>query len=429
MPTRRSSDASDGEKLFETAVEQFDAAAELIGLSDRTRAILRSPKNEIIVSFPVEMDDGELRIFRGYRVQHNDILGPFKGGLRFSPHVELDEVKALAMWMTWKTSLSGVPFGGAKGGIAFNPREHSTAEIERIVRRFTHALGSNIGPEHDIPAPDVGSNAQAMVWMMDTYLNAGGGGGDRQNTRRVVTGKTIETGGSLGRDKATGQGAAFVLAHHFEQVNRDLRDKTAAIQGFGNVGEHSARAMGRMGVTLTHVADHTGAVMNGHGIDPEALWRHTSEAGGVAGFSDAEVIDVEDFFAADVDILVPAAIENQITAARAPHVRASVVLEGANGPTSVEGEKILIDRGIEILPDVLANAGGVVVSYFEWLQNKMSSRWRLPEVDDELRRYLWEAADNIEAEKKRLACTRREAAYAVALNRIGTVFDQRGIWP
>ena len=389
MPTRRSSDTTEGEQLFETAVEQFDAAAELIGLPDRIRSILRCPKNEIIVSFPVEMDDGDLRIFRGYRVQHNDILGPYKGGLRFSPEVELGEVKALAMWMTWKTSLAGVPFGGAKGGIAFNPREHSQGELERIVRRFTHALGSNIGPEHDIPAPDVGSNTQAMVWMMDTYLNAGGGG-ERQNTRRVVTGKTIETGGSIGRDKATGQGLAFVLAHHFEQVNRDLRGKTAAIQGFGNVGEHSARAMGRMGVELTHVADHTGAIMNGNGIDPEALWLHTSEAGGVAGFGDAEAMDVEDFFAADVDILVPAAIENQITEDRAPKVQASVVVEGANGPTSVEGEKILIDRGIEILPDVLANAGGVTVSYFEWLQNKMSSKWRLAQVDDELRRYLWD---------------------------------------
>jgi len=429
MPTRRSSDTAHGDSLFETAVEQFDAAADLIGLSERTRSILRSPKNEIIVSFPVEMDDGELRMFRGYRVQHNDILGPYKGGLRFAPEVDLGEVKALAMWMTWKTSLANVPFGGAKGGIAFNPREHSEAEVERIVRRFTHALGSNIGPEHDIPAPDVGSNSQHMVWMMDTYLNSGAGGTDRQNTRRVVTGKTIQTGGSLGRDKATGQGAAFVLAHHFEQANRDLRGATAAIQGFGNVGEHSARALARMGVTVTAIADHTGAILNGHGIDPEKLWAHTSEAGGVAGYEDADAIDVEDFFAADVDILVPAAIENQITPERAPKIQALVILEGANGPTSVEGERTLIDRGIEILPDVLANAGGVIVSYFEWLQNKMSARWRLPQVDDELRRYLYEAADSVEAEKKRLACTRREAAYVVALDRIGTVFDQRGIWP
>ena len=428
MPTRRATDNTEGEKLFGTALEQFDVAADLLHLPDRTRTILRCPKNEIIVNFPVELDDGEIRMFRGYRVQHNDILGPYKGGLRFAPYVDLGEMKALAMWMTWKTSLAGVPFGGAKGGIAFDPREHSDAETERIVRRFAHALGSNIGPEYDIPAPDVGSNSRAMVWMMDTYLQSGTST-DRQNTRRVVTGKTIETGGSLGRDKATGQGAAFVLAHHYEQINRDLRGQTAAIQGFGNVGEHSARALVCMNVDVTHVADHTGAIFNARGIDPEALWRHTSETGGVAGFEAAEAIDVEEFFAADVDILVPAAIENQITAERAAKVRASVVLEGANGPTSVEGENILIDRGIEVIPDILANAGGVVVSYFEWLQNKMSSKWQLCQVDEELRRYLWDAADAIEAEKKRLACTRREAAYAVALGRIGTVFEQRGIWP
>ena len=213
------------------------------------------------------------------------------------------------------------------------------------------------------------------------------------------------------------------------RTGTDLRTTTAGIQGFGNVGEHSARALGRMGVTITHVADHTGAVANGHGIDPEALWLHTTEAGGVAGFKHADDIDVEDFFAADVDVLVPAAIENQITKARAPHIKANTILEGANGPTTVEAEKILVDRGVEILPDVLANAGGVVVSYFEWLQNKMSARWRLPQVDDELRRYLWEAADSIEDQKIKLNSTRRQAAYAVALKRLDTVLNQRGIWP
>ncbi len=428
MPTRRASDSSEGDRLFETAIDQFEAAADLIELPDPIRKVLRSPKNEIIVSFPVHMDSGELRMFRGYRVQHSDILGPFKGGLRFSPEVELGEVKALAMWMTWKTSLSNVPFGGAKGGLAVDPRTLSTAELERVVRRFTHALGANIGPEYDIPAPDIGSNSQAMVWMMDTYQHTHGTI-DRQNVKRVVTGKTIETGGSVGRDKATGQGMAFVLAHHYDRINQDIRGRTAAVQGFGNVGEHAARAMARMGVTMTHVADHTGATMHEGGIDPEALWRHTSEAGGVAGFPGGTDIDVEDFFQADVDVLVPAAIENQITAERAPKVKASVVLEGANGPTSTDGEQILIDRGVEILPDVLANAGGVIVSYFEWLQNKMSNRWQLSQVDDELRRYLWEAADAVEHEKKHLACSRREAAYAVALRRISTVHDQRGFWP
>lgn len=428
MPTRRATDSSAGDRLFETAVEQFDSAADLIDLPDWIRRMLRSPQNEVIVSFPVEMDSGELRMFRGYRVQHNDILGPYKGGLRFAPQVDLGEVKALAMWMTWKTSLVNVPFGGAKGGIAFDPADHSEREIERIVRRFTHALGSNIGPEHDIPAPDMGSNAQAMVWMMDTYLNTRAAL-DRQTVRHVVTGKTIETGGSLGRDKATGQGLAFVLAHHYEREGLELSGSTAAIQGFGNVGEHAARALHRLGVRVTHVADHTGAIAAPAGIDAETLWRHCRSAGGVAGFDGAEAIDTEDFFAADVDILVPAAIENEITTDRAEYVRARVVAEGANGPTSIDGERVLIDRGVEVLPDVVANAGGVIVSYFEWLQNKTMSRWRLPQVDDELRHLIWEAADRIEEEKKRLACTRREAAYAVALDRIRRVYDQRGNWP
>lgn len=426
--TSSSGEVSAGDRLFATALQQFSAAADLIDLDPSVRTILAAPKNEIIIHFPVEMDDGELRMFQGIRVQHNDILGPYKGGLRFADYVDLGEVKALAMWMTWKTSLATVPFGGAKGGIVFNPRDHSIEEVERIVRRFTHSLGSNIGPDYDIPAPDVGSNAQAMVWMMDTYVNSGGIG-DRQDRRGVVTGKTIETGGSMGRNKATGQGVAFTLAHHFDRAHRTLEGTKVAIQGFGNVGEHSARALARMDVLTTHIADHTGAIMNSAGLDAEDLWLHANEAGGIAGYAKAEAIDVEDFFAADVDVLIPAAIENQITADRAPNIRAGVIVEGANGPTSVEGEQILIDRGIEILPDVLANAGGVIVSYFEWLQNKMSNRWRLAQVDDELRRYMWEAADGVEAAKDRWSCTRREAAYAVALSRIETVYQQRGIWP
>jgi len=400
----------------------------MIDLDPAVRTILQAPKNEIIINFPIEMDDGTLRMFQGIRVQHNDILGPYKGGLRFADYVDLGEVKALAMWMTWKTSLANVPFGGAKGGIVFNPRDHSAAEVERIVRRFTHALGTNIGPDYDIPAPDLGSNAQAMVWMMDTFVNSGGSG-DRQDRRGVVTGKTIETGGSMGRNKATGQGVAFALAHHFDLNKRTLEGTRVAIQGFGNVGEHSARALARMEVVTTHIADHTGAIMNLDGIDAEDLWIHANEAGGVAGYANAEAIGVEDFFAADVDVLIPAAIENQITAERAPHIKAGVIVEGANGPTSVEAEQILIDRDVEIIPDVLANAGGVIVSYFEWLQNKMSNRWRLTQVDDELRRYMWEAADSVEAAKDRWSCTRREAAYAVALSRIATVYHQRGIWP
>ncbi len=414
--------------LFGVALRQFEAAADLVGLDESMRRLLRAPKNEIELTFPVVMDDGELRIFRGFRVQHNNWLGPFKGGLRFAPYVDMNEVNALAMWMTWKTSLVNLPFGGAKGGIAFDPRAHSRGEVERVVRRFTHALGNNIGPNHDIPAPDVGSNAQAMVWMMDTYINSHGAL-DRQDIRRVVTGKTIECGGSVGRDKATGQGVAFALQRYYWRVNEDPNGKTAAIQGFGNVGEHSARAFNRMGMKVTHIADHTGAIFDGDGIDIEALWRYTSEVGGVGGFPDAKPTTVEDFFAADVDVLVPAAIEDQITATVAPTIKAPVVVEGANGPTSIEGENILLDRGIELIPDVLANAGGVIVSYFEWLQNKMGARWRLNQVDEELRLYMWEGSDAVHETREALNCTNRQAAYAVALKRISTVCEQRGIWP
>ncbi len=414
--------------LFGVALRQFEAAADLVGLDEGMRRLLRAPKNEIAVTFPVVMDDGELRIFHGFRVQHNNWRGPYKGGLRFAPYVDMNEVNALAMWMTWKTTLVNLPFGGAKGGIAFDPRAHSSSEVERIVRRFTHALGNNIGPNHDIPAPDVGSNAQAMVWMMDTYINSHGAL-DRQDIRRVVTGKTVETGGSVGRDKATGQGVAFVLERYLWRNEIDPVAKTAAIQGFGNVGEHTARALGRMGMLVTTVADHTGAIRNDAGLEIEALWRHVSEHGGVAGFGDAESITVEEFFAAPVDVLIPAAIEDQITEAVAPTVQAKVVVEGANGPTSIEGEEILLDKGIELIPDVLANAGGVVVSYFEWLQNKMGARWRLTQVDDELRLYMWEASDAVYAARQELGCTNRQAAYAVALDRITTVCQQRGIWP
>ncbi len=421
--------ASEQRSLFATATTQFERAADLIGLPDEYRTILGSPKNEVIVNFPVTMDDGEIRLFRGYRIQHNNLLGPYKGGMRFSPEVNLDEIKALATWMTWKTALSNVPFGGAKGGITMEPRDHSQAEMSRIVRRFTHALGDNIGPEHDIPAPDMGSNAQCMVWMMDTYANTRSAN-DRGTAKRVVTGKTVDCGGSIGRDKATGQGVAFTLAHYFETHDRSLDGVPVAVQGFGNVGEHSARVLASMGASIEAVADHTGAIVApGVGIDPEALWLHVFKAGGVAGFAEADAATDDEFFAADVEVLVPAALENQITVGRVADIKARVIAEGANGPTTPEAEELLVDRGIEIIPDVLANAGGVVVSYFEWVQNKGSQQWDLAKVDEKLRTHLWSACDAVEHMRKHYACTRREAAYAVALSRLQTVYEQRGVWP
>ena len=418
-----------GNSLFATALDQFNRGAEIIDLPDDLRSILSQPKNEIIVNFPVLMNDGSYRVFRGYRIQHSNLLGPYKGGVRFHPMVNLDEVKALASWMTWKSALCDIPFGGAKGGISFDPTALEADELERVVRRFTHALGTNIGPDHDIPAPDLGSNAQSMVWMMDTYANSTGAT-ERQNVKRIVTGKTLETGGSPGREKATGQGVVFCLQHWADEVGFDLVGATVSIQGFGNVGSATGRILQVHGARLVAVADHAGAITDEDGIDAFELADWVREHGSVAGFPKAMWIDDEDFWSVPADILVPAALENQVTAANVGRIQARVVVEAANGPTTLEAEKILEQRGIEVLPDILVNAGGVVVSYFEWLQNRSAQRWDLEDVDFKLREILWKACDEVVDIRSELEiASRRDAAYAVALRRLQVVYEQRGIFP
>ena len=418
-----------GTSLFATALDQFNRGAEIIDLPDDLRSILSQPKNEIIVNFPVLMNDGSYRVFRGYRIQHSNLLGPYKGGVRFHPMVDLDEVKALASWMTWKSALCDIPFGGAKGGISFDPTALEADELERVVRRFTHALGTNIGPDHDIPAPDLGSNAQSMVWMMDTYANSTGAT-ERQNVKRIVTGKTLETGGSPGREKATGQGVVFCLQHWADEVGFDLSGATVSIQGFGNVGSATGKILQVHGARLVAVADHAGAITDEDGIDAFELADWVREHGSVAGFPEAMWIDDEDFWSVPADILVPAALENQVTAANAGRIQARVVVEAANGPTTLEAEKILEQRGIEVLPDILVNAGGVVVSYFEWLQNRSAQRWDLEDVDFKLREILWKACGEVADIRSELKiASRRDAAYAVALRRLQVVYQQRGIFP
>ena len=418
-----------GTSLFATALDQFNRGAEIIGLPDDLRSILSQPKNEIIVNFPVLMNNGTYRVFRGYRIQHSNLLGPYKGGVRFHPMVNLDEVKALASWMTWKSALCDIPFGGAKGGISFDPTALEADELERVVRRFTHALGTNIGPDHDIPAPDLGSNAQSMVWMMDTYANSTGAT-ERQNVKRIVTGKTLETGGSPGREKATGQGVVFCLQHWADEVGFDLSGATVSIQGFGNVGSATGKILQVHGARLVAVADHAGAITDEDGIDAFELADWVREHGSVAGFPKAMWIDEEDFWSVPADLLVPAALENQITAANVGRIQARVVVEAANGPTTLEAEKILEQRGIEVLPDILVNAGGVVVSYFEWLQNRSAQRWDLEDVDFKLREILWKACDEVVDIRSELEiASRRDAAYAVALRRLQVVYQQRGIFP
>ncbi|MCK6457662.1 MAG: Glu/Leu/Phe/Val dehydrogenase [Phycisphaerae bacterium] len=431
VPPRDASDAIApvaGHGLFDNVLQQFNAAADLIRLDRNVRKILARTKNEIVVNFPVRMDNGDVEVFTGYRVQHNDTLGPFKGGLRFHPDVNLDEVRALAAWMTWKCALVGVPFGGAKGGIQIDPARYSIGERERITRRFAFALGDNIGPEYDIPAPDVNTNAQIMAWFMDTYLSTVPPH-QRQNCIHVVTGKPIELGGSAGREKATGQGVAVAVQCWYEDHGLPLRDATFMVQGFGNVGSWAARQLAALGARLVAVEDVTGAVANPSGLDIDALLAYVRTHGGVARFPGGAFADHIMFMNTPADIFVPAAMENQITAETAPWLKARLVAEGANGPTDPAGDAILRARGIGVLPDILANAGGVIVSYFEWLQNKRRESWDLKEVDGQLRRKLIAAYEQVRAKATELKTDWRTAAYVVALSRLEKVYLERGIFP
>lgn len=414
--------------LYESVLMQFDKAADLMSLDRSVRKILRSPKNEIVVNFPVRLDNSEVEIFTGYRVQHNDVLGPFKGGLRFHPDVAIDEVRALAAWMTWKCAVAGIPFGGAKGGLQIDPSRFSNSELERITRRFAYALGDNIGPEYDIPAPDVNTNPQIMAWIMDTYLSTVSPH-ERQAHIHVVTGKPVESGGSLGRDKATGQGIALTIQCWANDHKLPLNGAKFFVQGFGNVGSWAAKLLCGLGARLVAVEDVTGAVRNPDGLDPDKLLEYARTHGGVFKFPGGEFADHIMFMSTPADIFIPAALENQITAETAPWLKVRLVAEGANGPTNPEGDAVLQSRGIAVIPDILCNAGGVIVSYFEWLQNRRRESWDLEEVDRQLRRKLVAAYEHVQAKAKELNTDWRTAAYVVALTRLERVYRERGIFP
>lgn len=414
--------------FYQVHLKQLERAMEVAAPLDVVASILKEPKTTLIYNFPVRMDDGSYETFNGYRIQHNNMYGPFKGGIRFSPQVTLEEVKALAALMTYKCAATDVPFGGAKGGVALNPADYSITELERIMRRFTHELGSNIGPEYDIPAPDVGTSSQMMVWMMDTYM-AGAGARQMSGQRGVVTGKTPQSGGSLGRDKATGQGVVFALGRWSEERNFRLEDATFSVQGFGKVGSAAALILARAGVTLAAVSDHTGSIINYDGIDPVALQSHVMATGGVGGFADAEACTRDEFFGAEVDLMIPAATELQIGAHEARLIKARLVIEGANGPTSLAGEEVLAERGIELIPDLLANSGGVIVSYFEWVQNRRAERWALNEVNARLKGLITSAYDQVRASSKHYGVDMRTGALALAINRINEQYRERGIFP
>jgi glutamate dehydrogenase (NAD(P)+) len=418
--------ATGGVPVYEAVQRQFDKAANLIRLDPAVRKILSAPMNEIVVHFPVRMDDGRVELLTGYRVQHNDALGPFKGGLRFHPALELDEVKALASWMTWKSAIARLPFGGAKGGVQIDPARYSRAELERITRRFCYALGDNIGPEYDIPAPDVNTNAQIMAWFLDTYQSLRPAH-DRQRDMHVVTGKPVDSGGSLGRDKATGQGIVYLIERWANERRTGLSRATFSVQGYGNVGSWAARLLARHGAKLVAAEDATGAIANPQGLDTEALALHVRANGGVAGF--AQAIDHETFLSTPVDIFIPAALANQITAVTAPLLDVRLVAEGANGPTDPDGDEILRRQGVDVIPDVVCNAGGVIVSYFEWLQNKQSEYWELDEVDRKLHAKISAAYDRTRDTARQRQVDWRTAAYIVALSHLETVYKERGIFP
>ena len=412
---------------WEIALKQFDIAADKLGLEEDMREILRKPKRQLIVSFPVKMDDGTYRVFEGYRVQHNLARGPAKGGIRYHPDVTLDEVKALAMWMTWKCAVVNIPYGGAKGGVVCNPMEMSQKEIEGMTRRYITEIAILIGPERDILAPDVNTNPQTMAWIMDTYSMHHG-----YSVPGVVTGKPLCIGGSEGRNKATGRGVMIVTLNILEKLHMNPEDTTVAVQGYGNVGSAAASFLAEEGCKVIAVSDVSGGFYNPKGLDLKDInaYVSTSKNHLLEGYKgDADPISNEELLLLDVDVLIPAALENQITDEIARNLKAKVIVEGANGPTTPEADRILEDRGITVVPDIVANAGGVTVSYFEWVQDTQEFFWTENEVNERLERVMRESfADVFEISKKEKV-DMRTAAYMLAISRVAEATRIRGIYP
>jgi glutamate dehydrogenase (NAD(P)+) len=410
--------------MLEMAHHFFDEAANRLGLEPSLRTLLRHPKRKLIVVFPVVMDDGSVQHFEGYRVQHHLVVGPTKGGIRYHPNVTLEEVEALAILMTWKCAVAQIPFGGAKGGVRCNPLELSTGELERLTRRYAAEIAPIIGPDIDIPAPDVFTGEREMAWIVDTISMHHNG----MFMPGLVTGKPKVLGGSEGRDTATGRGGFFVLAETLKRLNMKLEGARIAIQGFGNVGSSMARFCAEAGAKIIAVSDIKGGVYNPNGIDPIALKEHERKAGSVARFRETEPITNQELFELDCDILIPAAIENQITTANASKIRAKVVIELANGPTTLEADRILHDRGILVVPDILANCGGVIVSYFEWVQDRAFYFWSAERVDRRLRRFMKSAFDRVWEMGQRERTDLRTAAYMVAIDRVARAARARGLY-
>jgi glutamate dehydrogenase (NAD(P)+) len=410
---------------FRMACQQFDSVADHLEIPDSERGRLKYPKRSMTVALPIHCDDGTTRVFSGYRVQHHLTLGPTKGGLRYHPDVNIGEVAALAMWMSWKCALTGLPYGGAKGGIACEPGKMSTQELERLTRRYTQEMIPFIGPQVDVMAPDLGTNEQVMAWMMDTYSVYAG-----HTVPSIVTGKPVSIGGSLGRREATGRGVAYLVNRASDTVGLDLSKATAAVQGFGNVGSIAALSLARYGVKVIAVSDAFGGLYNKNGLDLWALEKHVAEKKTVVGFTEAEPITNEQLLVLPCDILVPAAMERQITAANAAKIQCRILAEAANGPTTPEADAILTQRPeIFVIPDVLCNAGGVVVSYFEWVQDLQSFFWGETEVTDKLFRILENAYTQIVTLARKQKLPMRLAALSLGIKRVQEAKRIRGLFP
>ncbi len=412
------------QNVWQMAQRQLDEVASLIGLDENIHAYLREPKRVLAVSVPVGMDNGKLKVFEGYRVQHNLSRGPGKGGIRFHPDVTLDEVKALAMWMTWKCALANIPFGGAKGGVICDTKSMSLKELEGLTRRFTSEISIIIGPEKDIPAPDVYTTPQIMAWIMDTYSMQKG-----YSIPGVVTGKPIAIGGSLGRDKATARGCLYVTNEAIKELGIKHDGARVAIQGFGNAGMYAAELMAADGYSIVAVSDSRGGVANPKGLDVGGLTAFKQETGTVTGFSGGERISNKDVLECDCEVLVPAALEKVITRENASRIRAKIVAEAANGPTLPEADQILHERGIMVLPDILANAGGVSVSYFEWVQDLQENFWEEDEINERLRRKMVRAFRETLEQAKKYKTDMRHGAYVVAVGRVAEATKLRGVYP
>ena len=414
------------ETLYYQITDTILLAAEKLNLPRRLQLILAQPKNELIVHFPVRMDDGNFKLFKGYRVQHNNVLGPYKGGMRYDQTVHLDHIKALAAIMTVKCALMQLPLGGAKGGVQVDPRTLSKDELMRLTRRFTSALGNNIGPDFDMAAPDVGTNAQVMAWMADTFMNIQP---NRLVGQAVVTGKPLAFGGSHGRDKATGQGLVYVLEEMLPELKLSVPKLTFSLIGFGNVGSWTGRLLCERGAVLKTVCDHTGCIRNDKGINAEALAKHVEVKGGVAAFPQAQAINMADFLATTVDLFIPAALEQMVDLKMAEKLKCKVIVEASNAPMTPDAESYLRRQGIAILPAALCNAGGVTVSYFEWKQNRQAETWDAETVDERLKNTMVQAARRIKQTAKDYNCDLGMAVYCAALKHIGEVYELRGIFP